>query len=547
MIGMNDFDGENHFMNEQRTFTRRDWMIALGSGLVYASCAKTGSRQFYVLPTDRDTYVFYDIKDPPTLDPARSWGFFDGRLIGLVFSNLVRFSRKAEIEPDLAREWTVSDDGTQYTFRLNPKACFSNGRPVTAEDIRYSFERVLNPETASPSRWMLERIASIEIPAPDAVRLTLNEPFVPFLGLLAMPAASIVPREVVERGEREGIPFGEHPIGSGPWRFEEWRHDQYLSFVRNETYWGNKPKLRQLIAKVISNEFTAIAEFETGNCAVINPVPIAEINRWRTHPQWKPFTQLAPMLNTDMILLNCERPPFDREEVRRALRDAVETPLVLECVREGAGSVSTGPIPPGLDGHTPGKQPVTRPPETIRPILQQAGLDERGVDLILPATEDFTRTTGEVIQALWKRAGVPIRLRQLEWVTYRRALREGKFDAAYRGWFADYPDGDSFIYPLFHSSQIGSGNMSRFRDETTDTLIERSQRELNPQHRSRLLTLANDSIYDKVPAIFLWHQAKYIVTQPWLKDFSEPSIFNGTKYLTERIEIPQTEGLGSRV
>ncbi len=529
-----------------RLYPRGAFCLFMLTALLFSCSGQDGNYaqyggSFFMPPPDVDTLVLYDINDPPTLDPARSWGTFDGLLVSQIFSNLVRFNQKAEIEPDLALRWEMSDGARCYTFFLNPQAKFSNGRSVTAEDVRYSFERVLDKDTASSSRWVLERIETIRAEDPLTVVLTLKEPFAPFLGLLAMPAASIVPREEVERCEREGIPFGERPVGSGPWLFKEWRHDQYLDFERNEEYWGQKPNLKRLRMRIISNAFTAIAEFETGRIAYINPLPEAEILRWKTHPQWKKYTELTNQLSADMLVFNCERAPWDKEENRRALCQAVETPLVLECVREGAGAVITGPIPPGLPGFDPDRKLFKYDPDASRELVKQNGLDKREIVLLLPSSDQFVSSTGVIMQALWKKIGVSVRVHQAEWVTYRRMLREGEFDIAYRNWFADYPDGDNFLYPLFHSSQIGSGNMARFADPEVDRLIEESQKEMNPSRRSELLTQANALVYEKAPALFLWSRAKYIVTQPWLKEYTEPLIFNGTQFLAERIEAPAVD------
>ncbi len=489
-------------------------------------------------PADPDQLVLYDPRDPPTLDPARSWGVLDGRLVGLVFSNLVRFDHQAKIQPDLASDWSFSDDGTRYTFHLNPSAVFSNGRSVIAGDVQYSFERVLNPETASPSRWVLERIQDIQIHDDHTLTIQLDQPFVPFLGMLAMPAASIVPKEEVAQSEGKNIPFGEHPIGSGPWLFQEWQHDQFIDFSRNEKYWGRKPNISNLRMRIIGSPFTAIAEFETGNSAVIDPLPEVEILRWKTHPEWSEYTELTPMLAIDMLLFNCERAPFNQPRVRKAMCQSIEVPLVLECVREGAGTVATGPIPVGLPGYKKEQTPFPYAPEQAKVILKETGLLNREIRLLVPSAENFVRTTCEVIQAEWKKVGLKTRILQVEWVTYRRMLREGEFDVAFRNWFADYPDGDNFVFPLFHSSQINAGNFARFQDEEVDRLIEKSQQELKEEKRTVLLERIDDMIYEKAPALFLWYRAKYIVHQPWLKHYSEPLIFNGTRFLREMIEPP---------
>ncbi len=533
-------------MNNPRFFSRRRFLQTAAGGLGLAACGSSRKYpeyggSFFMPPPALDTLVFYDTEDPPTLDPARSWGYFDGRLVGLVFSNLVKFDRQANLQPDLAQSWQASKDGKSYTFELNPQAHFSNGRPVNAEDVKYSFERVLDPKTDSSTRWVLANIDEIEVLETKRLRLILKEPFAPFLYLMAMPAASIVPREEVERCEERGIPFGEKPTGSGPWLFEEWQHDQYIAFRRNEEYWGPKPQVPKLNMRIISNQFTAIAEFETGNIATIDPTPLSEINRWRTHPQWKHYALKYPMLNIDMLVFNCEREPFDRPEIRQAFCRAVETSLVLDCVRVGVGTVSTGPISPGLDGHLEDREPYSYDLEYAREMLAKTDLPQRGVDLVFPSIENYVRTTGVVMQALWKRLDIEVRLHQLEWVTYRRYLREGKFDLGWRNWYADYPDGDNFIYPLFHSSQIGAGNMSRFADDEVDHLIQASQQELDSTRRKKLLEQVNTLIYEKAPALFLWHQAKYVVHQPWLQGNSEPLVFNGIRYLQEKIVKPRVE------
>lgn len=524
-------------MNINPTIDRRRFTALTAGALFHTRCSKPASGRFYALPARTDRLILYDIADPPTLDPARSWGFLDGRLIGMIFSNLVRFDHQAQVAPDLAERWDISREGARYTFYIRKDAAFSQGRPVVSNDVKYSLERLLDSAIASPSRWIVETIERIETESDYEVTIHLAKPYAPFLATLAMPGAAIVPREEIERCEGQGIPFGEQPLGSGPWRFQEWKHDQHLLFARNERYWGTKPVLRELMVRIIGNSFTAIAEFETGRLAAINPLPTVEILRWTTHPDWSAHTQLFRQLNTDMVLFNCVRPPFDREEIRQALCRLVDTALVLQGVREGAGTVSYGPIPPGLPGHRRQPPEGEMSSDEARRIVREAGLAQRGLDLVMPARENFIRTAGEVLQTIWKQAGAPARLRQLEWVTYRRALREGQFDAIFRGWFADYPDGENFLFPLFHSSQIGANNMSNFSNIEVDRLIEASRHELNEVRRTEHLSRANDLIYRKAPALFLWHQAKYIVTQPWLKDFSEPLIFNGTRYLNERIEL----------
>ncbi|MBI1391078.1 MAG: hypothetical protein GC154_21840 [bacterium] len=524
----------------------RRWFRPLLCLLFLAASACSGGRSglFFVPPRESDALVIYDIMDPPTLDPARSWGVVDGRMVGLVFSNLVHFNHEAKVEPDLALDWTVEPDGKTYTFHLNPAARFSNGRAVIADDVAYSLRRALDPATAAANRWALEPIESIDVLGPQELRIQLKEPFAPFIGLLAMPIAAVVPREAVEECERQGVPFGENPLGSGPWIMEEWKHDRYIHFRRNEAYWGPKPNLPRLVYRVIPNHFTAVAEFETGNIGVVEELPDAEITRWRMHPDWAPYTGPVPLLNTDMMLFNCSKPDLANPMVRRALASLVPVEKVLACVRQGAGTISGGPIPPGIIGAEETVEPIRMESGEAQRVLQDAGLTSRPFTLLFPAKEGSVRATAELLQALWKRAGLDVRFVQLEWTTYRQALREGDFDAAYRGWYADYPDGDNFLYPLFHSSQIGQSNFTFNHDDEIDALIEASRHELDETRREEILRRVNRMIFERAPALFLWHRVNYYVRNPLVADYQPPHIFNGTRYLRERI-IPLAEFEGA--
>ncbi len=507
--------------------------------LVFAGCG-AGSGSFFVPLKNPDTLVTFDIFDPPTLDPHRSWGVADGRLIGMLFCNLVRFNRDAEIVPDLATSWTISDDGKVYSFELNPQAKFANGDPITAEDVIYSFERALSEDTAAANRWALEPIIKMEAQGSHSLQLTLSGPFAPFIGQLAMPIGSIVPRKEIEKSETANVPFGTRPLGGGPWRLVEWKHDRHVILERNPYYFAQKPNMERFIYRVIPNHFTAVAEFETGNLSIVEELPDAEIPRWTTDENWKPYVAESPQLNTDMVLFNCSKPPLDQAEVRRALVSLVDTEKVLQCVRFGAGVPSGGPIPSSLPGGAKTRVPFNLTQEQAKDILQNAGLLDRELVIVFPEREGFTRATGEVLQALWKRAGLNARIQQLEWATYRQALREGKFDAAYRSWYADYPDGDNFLYPLFHSSQTGQSNFTFLNDPEVDSLIDKSRRELDVDKRLAMVERANAMLYQKAPALFLWHRTQYTIRHPSVTGYKPTLIFNGVRYLTETITEPES-------
>ena len=192
--------------------------------------------------------------NPTTLDPALITDVIGGGIAAKIFNGLVRFNENLDVVPDLARSWRLAPDQLTYTFHLRRDVRFSNNRKVTAEDVRYSFERVLTPGTKAPLTWVLDkiegagaflagkatRISGIRVENDHTLVLKLEKPFGPFLSLLAMTTAYVVPREEVER---LGQDFGTHPVGSGPYVLTEWKHGQHLKLTAREDYFEGRPKL----------------------------------------------------------------------------------------------------------------------------------------------------------------------------------------------------------------------------------------------------------------------------------------------------------------
>ena len=184
--------------------------------------------------------------DPASMDPIQAVDVYRGQLVVYMYDGLVRFV-DGKPEPNLARSWDVSEDGRVYTFQLRDDVSFHNGRKFVADDVRYSFERTLLPESQSPLTWVFDFIegsdamvegeadslTGLRVVNPTTVEITLEQPFAPFLLLMAMPAAHIVPREEIEQ---KGPQFSEAPVGTGPWVFESWAHDDVIRLTANSRY-----------------------------------------------------------------------------------------------------------------------------------------------------------------------------------------------------------------------------------------------------------------------------------------------------------------------
>ena len=505
---------------------------------ILAGCEGGGpAEQRGAIVDSRDTY------DPRSFDPALSTDVPTGRAVGYVFEGLTRFSPDAQVEPALASSWTVSPDGRIWRFTLRQKVKFHDGSVFTAQHVVTSFERVLDPKTRGGRGWPLfpiagatdfaagkaKSISGLRIADDSTVVVTLTEPFAIFPKLLAMPVASIVPTTI-------GADFGEKPVGTGPWRLAEWRHDDFVRFVRNADYWGPKPLQDTLIARIIPEPSTAVAEFEAGNVDLLY-IPEAETRLWEQTEEKKALLQAAPVLRFWYVAMNTTRGPLADVRVRRAINHAIDTRAILTQLLGGRGRLAAGIIPPALDGADTTRVPYTYDVAKAKLLLTEAGFPN-GITVRLWCSQDATQSrVAQAIQGYLKQAGITAELVQRESASMREAARKGEADLVLKDWYADYPDAENFLYPLLHSANVGvGGNVSFFKDATFDSVVTASRRETDVTRRTALYQRADSIAFAQAPMVFLLFYNELYAVQPWLRNWTAPVIFNGQRMIGANID-----------
>src|SRR2546427_5960841 len=244
--------------------------------------------------------AYYETYDPRSLDPALSTDVPTGEMVSYVFDGLTAFDVNGKLLPGLADRWTIERSGQRYVFHLRPGVRFHNSRPFKAEDVRATFLRVLDPASTGGRAWPLYPIAGaqayaarqatdvrgIQVLGDTAVAFDLTEPLAIFPKFLAMPVVSIVPSPAP-------ADLAAHPIGTRPWRFVAWQHDDYLLFAKNPDYWGGGPLADTLRVRVIPEPLTQAAELEAGRLSTVE-VPFGEGARWRGPRPRRPAGETAP-------------------------------------------------------------------------------------------------------------------------------------------------------------------------------------------------------------------------------------------------------------
>lgn len=534
----------NTLRTEARTYTPLLGLVLVALLIMPASgCHRTDDDR---LPG----YLYLRLNsNPTTLDPALITDVPGGGIAAKLFNGLVRFNDNLDIVPDIARSWSLSPDQLTYTFHLRGDVRFGNGRMVTARDFRYSFERVLSPKTKAPLTWVLDRIegaddfisgrasgiAGIRVLDDQTLVLKLEKPFGPFLSLLSMSPAYVVPREEVER---LGQDFGTHPVGSGPYVLAEWKHGQHIILSARSDYFEGSPKLNGIYYRVIPEDLTAVMEFETGRLDVLL-IPASEYGRYTTAPAWRDLVFGRTGLNSYYIGLNCTRPPFNDVRVRRAMNLAIDRQRIFNTIFEKRGVLATGPIPPGMWKTSTLIGPAAGygyDPEKAKALLREAGAEGATIKIYISADPEVLDII-EIVQSYLKKVGLNAKITQLDWSAFKNAVNDAEPDAFWLSWWADYPDPENFLFPLFHSGSVGSsGNRTRCLDPDLDRLIEAAQRTINEKQRYGLYREAEKRIIQDAPWIFMWHKADYFVIQPWVKDFKIYPLYSIDKRVDVTLE-----------
>jgi peptide/nickel transport system substrate-binding protein/oligopeptide transport system substrate-binding protein len=468
--------------------------------------------------------------DPVTFDPARVSDIYSRSVAQQIFDGLVQFDHTLTVTPALAESWKASRDGLIWTFTLRKGVKFHHGREVTADDVVYSFTRILDRAVKSGAADLFmsikgaqefregkaKRVSGLVALDRYTVQVALNEAVAPFVSILAVGHAKIVPKEVVER---QGEAFGAHPIGTGPFKFVRWERGKEIVLVTNPDYFGGSPKLSRIVYRVFQGEqFDRMyEEFQKGHLED-SPIPTQsyrQIVTERNHNYVK-----RPMLSVRFYGFNTRQRPLDDRRVRQALIYAIDRQALIDEVFLGRYATARGILPPGTQGFNPNLKGYSYDPQKARELLAQAGYPEgRGLPPI--SVWSSVRHEGivrehEQIKKYLEAIGARGEFHYLtDWPEFSKRLTEGKLPVFLYAWFADVPDPDNFLFKLFHSRS--PRNFFGYTNPVVDGLLLQARRESDLQRAVDLYRRAEQLIIDDAPIIPVWHYTYERLFQPYVR------------------------------
>lgn len=466
--------------------------------------------------------------DPATLDPARISDVYSRSVANQIFDGLVEFDHTLTITPALAQFWKSTRDGLTWTFMLRKGVTFHHGREVTADDVVFSFTRILDPRLKSSSadvfmvikgarEFATGKATSVSgLTAVDAstVRITLEEAFGPFVSILAMGTAKIVPRDLVER-HAEG--FGLNPVGTGPFKFSQWERGRRIALVRNVDYYGGPPRLGRLVYRIFEGEGTALM-YEKFRAGELEDSPIPTPEHGRIAPGYQYVKR--PMFNLRHYGFNTRLKPFDDRRVRQAVVAAINRPALLEEIFRGRFIPAHGVLPPGTLGFNPAVRGIPYDPALARQLLKETGYPGgRGLPPVTfwssVKSERVVREHAAMQEAL-KAVGIAADFQyQTDWPAFSKLLAEGKGHAFLHAWYADIPDPDNFLHLLFHS--MSPRNYMRYANPIIDDMLTHARNEADLPKRVDLYRRAEQIILNDAPVLPVWHYPYERLFQPYVR------------------------------
>lgn len=486
-----------------------------------------------VASTAKDEGVVFKIAngaEPESLDPHQVQGVPEHRILMALFEGLIADDPvTAGALPGVAKSWDISDDGTVYTFHL--RDCkWSDGVPVTANDVVYSWLRELAPETASPYAWFpamfLKGAAEYNAGTADAsavkiaalddktFQMELIGPLPYVLGAMTHYSFAIVPQHAIEKFGAEWI-LPENFVGNGAFTLAEWIPQQYVKVVKNENYWDkDNVKLDTVYYYASEDNATMYNMFLNGEIDWINTVPLDQLSSAKLKNEY----QSAPQLSTYYYVFQTLNAPIDDPNVRKALARAIDREALVENVTKG-GQIPAWGIVPDMAGYDALAFPADYDVESAQQYLADAGYPN-GVGFptisILYNTSDSHKAIAEFIQQEWKtNLGINVELVNQEWATYLSNRNAGNFMVARAGWVGDYQDPNTFL-DMFVTG--GGMNGGKYSNLTYDAYIQTAAQMPDGEDRMATMQMAEGIMIDDDQAImplYFYTTQNMINTDVW--------------------------------
>jgi len=506
-----------------KTSVKRRNIFIVYTLLIISACT-TKEKQF----SEEQVFRYNEHSNITSLDPAFARDQRNIWAVHQLFNGLVQLDDSLHVQPDIAKQWTISEDGKTYQFLLRDDVFFHEHerfgkhktRKVTASDVAYSLGRLKNPKVASPGRWVLQHVKEYFVVNDSTFTIELNQPFPPFLGLLSMKYCSVVPPEIVEF---YGKDFRSNPIGTGPFKFKLWVENTKLVFRKNENYYevdskGEKlPYLEAVAITFLPDKQSEFLQFIQGNIDFMKSLDasykdeiLSNAGALKEKYSNKIDMQKGAYLNTEYLgfYLDVEKQyPTQSKLIRKAMNYGFDREKMITFLRNNIGSPAiNGFIPRGLPSFSNAKG------YTYNPLKAKQLIDEfknstgkQTINITITTNSNYLDLC-EFIQRELQSIGLHVIVEVVLPSTLRQGKANGKLPVFRASWIADYPDAENYL-SLFYSKNFtpNGPNYTHFKNELFDQLYEESIKQTKNSKRFELYRKMDSILIEEAPVIPLYY------------------------------------------
>jgi ABC-type transport system substrate-binding protein len=503
-------------------------MAVLGVGTILLSACGNSVSTAEGQPVSGGTLTVSFKDDLKTLDPAIGYDTDSWSIERQIYNGLLDYKGfTTQLQPDIAADMPkISTDGKTYTFKIRSGVKFSNGRTVTADDFKYSWERMLDPKTAGPmtggSFWggvhgaqdfysgATTSIPGFKVIDPSTLEIDLDSPNQSFLNIIAMPFGFVIPKEAVAAA---GSDYAHKPVGTGPFTLDKWTPGQLIVLKKNPNYFGTKPYLDEVDAQIGLTPEVAYLRVQNNQLDIAQPdntIPSAQYIQLSSNPNWKNRILKTPNVDIYYLAMNVNMKPFDNKLVRQAFNDLVNKANLVKILN-GRGVVNNGIQAPPMPGYVPSYNPLGldgngQNIQKAKDLLKQAGYDAGhpfpAQDLVYAkASADWDRWAAS-IQQDFQQAGVTINLKGLAFNAFLDITGKPNTTAlSLNNWIQDFPDPSDFIDPILTCAAANvtanGGNVAFFCDKDADKIADQARGDTNSAERLKLYQQFQDIVVTK--------------------------------------------------
>lgn len=477
----------------------------------------------------KNTLTIATPADAKSMDPHLTNDLPSNSVFINIYENLLTLDENGELVGQLAESWEKIDD-LSYKFKLKEGVLFHNGEELKASDVKFTLLRAKNIEGSAISHVVSEIDPNgIEIIDDYTLIIKLQKPFSVFLTYLTHVGGGCILNEkaVTEAGDS----YAQNPVGTGPYKFKKWAKGDRIVLEKNDKHRDKDVYYDEVVLRAIPEATSRTIELESGNVDIAYNISSNDISRVESNPDLR--LERSTNLNTQYMGFNCQKEPFNDPKVRQAIGLALGVDKIVDAVLRGVGSQATGPISPSAKYYNKDLKAKQKDIEAAKALLKEAGY-ENGFKTSLWLNDKQVRVDmATIIQNQLKELNIEVEVKVFEWSTYYEALKNGEIEMFLVGWTMSAPDPDFGLFPLFHTSNMGTNNFAFYSNKDLDAMLEKGRLLEDGKERQELYYDIQEKIYEESPWVFLYNGEETVGVKASISGFKPSSLGTHIIYNTK--------------